>query len=92
MTFVAQNWSLFIEIMTGDADFMGRFFTPPLNFLTLSIMAMKAVKLGKFLMFPVLKGHIDIAHFEVNDFRTGTSRCFSQNSRSDADKSQKQNH
>jgi hypothetical protein len=92
MALVAQNRSLVIEIMTGDADFMGSFFTPPLNFLALSIMTMKAVILGKFLMFPVLEGHINISHFEVHYFRTGTFHCSRQNSRSYAEESQNQNH
>ena len=58
MTLMAQNRSLFIEIMTGNADFVSNFFTPSLNFGALSIMTMKAVILGKFLMFPVLEGHL----------------------------------
>lgn len=91
MALMAQNWSLFIQVMTRDADFMCNFFTPSFNFLALSIMAMKAVVLGEFLVFPVIEGYWD-THIEVHNFWTGIFKCFRQNIRCDYEESQTQNH
>jgi hypothetical protein len=67
MTPLTGYGTLFIQIMTGDAKFMGSGFTPVGDLSRNFVMTLPALAVGKLLMFQMGKVQDLISHLQLDN-------------------------
>jgi len=67
---------LLVEVMTGDAEFVGCRLAPVVYFAVLLVMTLPTLVFGYLLVFVVSEFNGIFAHFKLYDFWAGTFRLF----------------
>lgn len=74
MTPLAGDGSFFIQVVTGDAKFMGGSLAPVGNLSRGFVVALPALAIGKLLMFQMGKIQHLVAHLQLDNRCAGVDR------------------